>query len=45
MEVERGRHAAAGVEGRENQVLVMVIWALCLVAIVGLIVGYIIIKP
>lgn len=32
-------------ETRQNNALIMLIWALCLVAIVGLIVGYIIIKP
>jgi len=32
-------------ETQQNQALVTLIWMLCLIAIVGLIVGYIIIKP
>jgi hypothetical protein len=32
-------------EREENAGLVMLVWVLCLIAIVGLIVGYIVIKP
>jgi hypothetical protein len=32
-------------EAGENNGLIMLVWVLCAVAIVGLIVGYIIIKP
>jgi hypothetical protein len=30
---------------QENGALIMLVWVLCLIAVVGLIVGYIIIKP
>jgi hypothetical protein len=46
---ERLRRIAKGgdhlLETQQNGALIMLIWTLCLVAIVGLIVGYIIIKP
>jgi hypothetical protein len=32
-------------EAGENRALIMLVWVLCAIAIVGLIVGYIVIKP
>jgi hypothetical protein len=39
------RKGVISTEPRQNEALVWVIWALCLLALAGLVVGYIVIKP